>query len=847
MSDRDGRYDSGGFDETDWLLSQLGSGRRPDLEGREAPQPPVAPQPPAERPRRRAEESLDWFSVAEPTPAEEAPTRALPVVDQQDWSRTGWERPAWTPPAHEPDRRRAAPERLSSVEPPANGPQVPPAFGGPAEPTPPPGPVTPPGSMALTWGDQQSMDTEEGLRAAFRQLSDPSAPAGSSPADGRGAPPSRPDAYAAPPVARSSFAPAAAQSAQTVDFADELWSALNEDVESAAADRDGPGYGEAAYDDGYGSRGEGGYDAYDARGEGRDGSADDGAHGHDAQGDGYHDPQGDGYHDGTHGGGYDAAGGYGDGDGAGEGGYDAYGGRNGEGASYDGGAGYEDGDDDGYQDGVGYGDPAADPRRLFEGGTFEDAAPGYADDRGGFGPDAYADTGRFDDDAFRGSGTEADAWDQYDPRELWEGAAADAHGADAWGREADDWRDSAGRPEPEPETADDVIWYGDEVAGHADERPRRDEVADRGPSWRDEESSRAREFEQAGYLWNLTPDPTAGDPRVPDADEDAAPGPRRGGAAPGDRDPQPGERMPTRRQDAEPFGFGGAPADEYDAGGYDRRGVADAPPAGRGPGGDDGLADLFGGAGFGATGPMTVVPDDDGRGGRGRTGDLDDPYGSRDPFAGYGRDEAPRGADRGGRSIRPQMADDDEGGDRPTMKILAWVAGALAAIVVVALVVALSSRFLGTAEAPVAEEPAPAEPVAAPTEPQAAGVHAWDTLYGSECLQPFESAWAEEFTVVDCGQPHAAQLVHRGALSADEAAEFPGEEALAAQAAEVCSADGVIDPAAVGDVTDLQLSTAYPVTAEQWDAGVRDVYCFVDRASGEPLAVSVAGAGPAAS
>ena len=94
MNGRDGRYDSGGFDDADWLLSQLGSGRRPDLEGRTTPpQPPVAPEPfappaaaeptsapSADRARRRTEESLDWFSLAEPAGETDAVTRALPVV-----------------------------------------------------------------------------------------------------------------------------------------------------------------------------------------------------------------------------------------------------------------------------------------------------------------------------------------------------------------------------------------------------------------------------------------------------------------------------------------------------------------------------------------------------------------------------------------------------------------------------------------------------------------------------------------------------------------------------------------------------------------------------------------------
>ena len=53
------------------------------------------------------------------------------------------------------------------------------------------------------------------------------------------------------------------------------------------------------------------------------------------------------------------------------------------------------------------------------------------------------------------------------------------------------------------------------------------------------------------------------------------------------------------------------------------------------------------------------------------------------------------------------------------------------------------------------------------TAPQAAGVHAWNTMFGTECLQPFVSPWEEEFTVVDCATPHTAQLVSRGSFGDD--------------------------------------------------------------------------------
>ena len=62
----------------------------------------------------------------------------------------------------------------------------------------------------------------------------------------------------------------------------------------------------------------------------------------------------------------------------------------------------------------------------------------------------------------------------------------------------------------------------------------------------------------------------------------------------------------------------------------------------------------------------------------------------------------------------------------------------------------------------------------------------------------------------------------------------------------LCTAPGVIDVKAVSGMADLQVQGAYPATAEQWDAGARDYYCFASRSSGEKLTASIAGAGPAA-
>ena len=79
-----------------------------------------------------------------------------------------------------------------------------------------------------------------------------------------------------------------------------------------------------------------------------------------------------------------------------------------------------------------------------------------------------------------------------------------------------------------------------------------------------------------------------------------------------------------------------------------------------------------------------------------------------------------------------------------------------------------------------------------------------------------------------------------------EAVPYPGEEALAAQMSLLCSAPGVLNLAAAGGVTDLQVQGAFPVSEEQWDAGERDYFCFVSRSSGEPITGSVAIPPPAA-
>lgn len=179
----------------------------------------------------------------------------------------------------------------------------------------------------------------------------------------------------------------------------------------------------------------------------------------------------------------------------------------------------------------------------------------------------------------------------------------------------------------------------------------------------------------------------------------------------------------------------------------------------------------------------------------------------------------------------------------------------LIGVIAAGAVILLAALFaigiaVGSAGAPAQQEVLPgaasAEDVRSPTPaaslpsvgPLPAGTWAWSTLLGGECMQPFDSVWAEEFTVVDCAAAHTAQLVATAELPDPS---FPGQEALAVSVSSLCQAQGVVDVAAAGTYGDVQVSGAFPVTQEQWDAGERSYYCFVDRAGGGELTGSLAG------
>jgi hypothetical protein len=208
---------------------------------------------------------------------------------------------------------------------------------------------------------------------------------------------------------------------------------------------------------------------------------------------------------------------------------------------------------------------------------------------------------------------------------------------------------------------------------------------------------------------------------------------------------------------------------------------------------------------------------------------IPSPAGSADPVVEAPRAKAPRGP-------IPK-----------NQQVLMWVAGGLVAVLLLIALYFVGTRLAAAQPAPIASpSPTPSEtatptpePTALPAGPVTPGTYDWQDLLGGECLEPFTDPWAEEFTVVDCGIPHRAQLVDRGTFTDLAAQAYPGAEALQSQINLLCTGPNVIDLAAAGQFSDIQVQATYAATAEEWDAGHHDYFCFVSRSSGEPLPLSV--------
>lgn len=118
------------------------------------------------------------------------------------------------------------------------------------------------------------------------------------------------------------------------------------------------------------------------------------------------------------------------------------------------------------------------------------------------------------------------------------------------------------------------------------------------------------------------------------------------------------------------------------------------------------------------------------------------------------------------------------------------------------------------------------------------GVHPWAALQGGECLEPLESVWAEEFTVVECDAPHAGQFLYRGEVG-PEVTVYLDAEGWQGLTTTLCDAGELLDLDAASAITDLQWQLTYAGDATEWANGDRSYGCFVSRTSGEPLTGSL--------
>ncbi len=194
----------------------------------------------------------------------------------------------------------------------------------------------------------------------------------------------------------------------------------------------------------------------------------------------------------------------------------------------------------------------------------------------------------------------------------------------------------------------------------------------------------------------------------------------------------------------------------------------------------------------------------------------------------------------------------DAGGEQPprgprvpftrTQKILIGVAGGLVALLALVGLFARGTRVAGPAAAPSLTPSAGPTPTATALAvgPLAPGEYQWGELLGGECLAPFESAWQDQYTVVDCATAHPAQLVYRGVFDDAADASYPGTEELQKRINLLCTAPTVIDYAAAGAVEDIQVAASYAVDDTDWSAGNRTYFCFATRSGGGDLTTSIA-------
>ncbi|CAN5158979.1 hypothetical protein BH11ACT4_BH11ACT4_07210 [soil metagenome] len=200
------------------------------------------------------------------------------------------------------------------------------------------------------------------------------------------------------------------------------------------------------------------------------------------------------------------------------------------------------------------------------------------------------------------------------------------------------------------------------------------------------------------------------------------------------------------------------------------------------------------------------------------------------------------GGGRGGDTSRPPRA--PRAPIPRTQKILMMIAGGLVAVLALVALYAAGTKIASLIPAPaiaVSASPTPsATPGPRPVGPVAPGDYHWDQLLGGECLKPFQSAWEDTYTVVDCTAPHPAQLVFRGTFTDPASATYPGLAELQKRMTLLCTPATIINYGVAGAIQDIQVQASFAPEESDWDNGNHDYYCFVNRSGGGDLTASVA-------
>ena len=92
---------------------------------------------------------------------------------------------------------------------------------------------------------------------------------------------------------------------------------------------------------------------------------------------------------------------------------------------------------------------------------------------------------------------------------------------------------------------------------------------------------------------------------------------------------------------------------------------------------------------------------------------------------------------------------------------------------------------------------------------------------------------------VDCAEPHDAEVYHVEVLTDDT---FPGEEAVIAQAEEICGTQFEVFVGRDYETSTLDFGFGYPL-AGSWKYGNRDVFCYVITVDGSQRTGSARGTG----